>query len=181
MLALLLPLPALLVPFPTPPTTTFAHGAPTVLVADAMTAKEKIEAAKAAADEKLAARGQVAAETKLIVDPNKIFNDLVESENKEAKEEIFGAGSTDEDYLFGRKQKLTKAQSAQLNQKRILQQQKQQREANSRILALTEAPPRPRLSACNWPRAEAMKDKPLIDIQLPSVSLPSVSLPSLPF
>ena len=129
MLALLVPLPALLVPFPTPPTTTFAHGAPTVLIADAMTAKEKIAAAKAAGDAKLAARGQVAAETKLIVDPNKIFNDLVESENKEAKEEIFGAGSTDEDYLFGRKQKLTKAQSAQLNQKRILQQQKQQREA----------------------------------------------------
>ena len=166
MLALLLPLPALLVPFPTPPTTTFAQRAPTVLVADAMTAKEKIEAAKAAADEKLAARGQVAAETKLIVDPNKIFNDLVESENKEAKEVIFGAGSTDEDYLFGRKQKLTKAQSAQLNQKRILQQQKQQREA---ILAQKRA------------EAEAMKDKPLIDIQLPSVSLPSVSLPSLPF
>ena len=166
MLALLVPLPALLVPFPTPPTTTFAHGAPTVLIADAMTAKEKIAAAKAAGDAKLAARGQVAAETKLIVDPNKIFNDLVESENKEAKEEIFGAGSTDEDYLFGRKQKLTKAQSAQLNQKRILQQQKQQREA---ILAQKRA------------EAEAMKDKPLIDIQLPSVSLPSVSLPSLPF
>ena len=129
MLALLLPLPALLVPFPTPPTTTFAHGAPTVLIADAMTAKEKIAAAKAAGDAKLAARGQVAAETKLIVDPNKIFEDIAESESKEAKDDLFGAGSTDEDYLFGRKQKLTKAQSAQLNQKRIIQQQKQQREA----------------------------------------------------
>merc|ERR1719478_1496182 len=80
-------------------------------------------------DEKLAARGQVAAETKLIVDPNKIFEDIAESESKEAKDALFGAGSTDEDYLFGRKQKLSKAQSAQLNQKRIIQQQKQQREA----------------------------------------------------
>ncbi len=102
-----------------------------------------------------------------IVDPNKIFEDIAESESKEAKDDLFGAGSTDEDYLFGRKQKLTKAQSAQLNQKRIIQQQKQQREAE---LARKRA------------EAEAAKDQPLIS--LPSVSLPSVpSLPSvkLPF
>ena len=143
MLALLLPLPALLVPFPTPP-TTFVQRAPTVLVADAVMTAEKIEGAKALGREAGGARAGGGGD-KLIVDPNKIFNDLVESENKEAKEEIFGAGSTDEDYLFGRKQKLTKAQSAQLNQKRILQQQKQQREA---ILAQKRA------------EAEAMKDKP---------------------
>ena len=111
MLALLLPLPALLVPFPTPP-TTFVQRAPTVLVADAMTAKEKIEAAKAAADEKLAARGQVAAETKLIVDPNKIFEDLSSSPAPKVEQQVYGAGSTEDDYLFGRSQKLTKAQSA---------------------------------------------------------------------
>ena len=166
MLALLLPLPALLVPFPTP-APTFVHGAPTVLIADgAPTAKEKIEAAKAAADAKLAARGQVAAEAKLIVDPNKIFEDLSSSPAPKVEQQVYGAGSTEDDYLFGRSQKLTKAQSAQLNQKRITQQQQQRKQAE---LERKRA------------EFEANKDKPLIDIQLPSVSLPSVGLPSLPF
>ena len=147
-----------------------------------MTAKEKIEGGEGVADEKLAARLAVAAETKLIVDPNKIFNDLVESENKEAKEEIFALARPTRT-VCGRKQKLTKAQSAQLNQKRILQQ-KQQREA---ILAKARRGHSPSPDCAlrgrrSNARAEAMKDKPLIDIQL-NVGLAAVSspLPSLPF
>ena len=92
----------------TPPTTSFAHGAPSGLIADAMGEGEDC-GGKGGRGQKLAARGQVRRRRRLIVDPNKMLRRRRSSRRtRRPRRRDLRRGSTDEDYLFGRKQKLRK-------------------------------------------------------------------------